>query len=70
MTTYHHSSIAVIMTFGNFTGGNFYVPAIGKQFAMKPGGAMTMRTGISSGSHEFTGERYQVEFFLPDLGNS
>lgn len=72
-TTSHPSQWVVVMAFGNFSGGELR-PAMGDQelprLSLKPGGVTIMRTAAQIKTSLFDGERYQVEFYLPDLGGN
>ncbi|KAF8849224.1 hypothetical protein BDZ45DRAFT_753022 [Acephala macrosclerotiorum] len=70
MTTYHPSQVAAFMAFGNFIDGHHVAPMVGMRCELKPGDIMKQKTIIPPASMKFTGERYQLEFFLPDLENS
>ncbi|KUJ12548.1 uncharacterized protein LY89DRAFT_738324 [Mollisia scopiformis] len=70
LTTSHPSRTVSIMTFGYFTGGDLDLPMLNQTLPMRPGTSTILCTAFKTGSTPFVGERYQVEFFLPDLTTS
>lgn len=64
-STFHPSETVGAMILGNYTGGECCT--FGMALGIQPGGFQMFNAGIPISIAQFQGERYQVEFFLPDL---
>ncbi len=70
LTTSHKSQIAMIVPIGEYTGGDIVGPESKLITDLKAGELHVWRGGTSIGNLGFQGERYQLEFFLPNLEES
>lgn len=69
LTTSHRSQMAMIVPIGEYTGGDIVWPESSASTDLKAGQVLVWRDGDGSnvGNLVFEGERYQLEFFLPNL---
>ncbi|KAF8849223.1 hypothetical protein BDZ45DRAFT_810156 [Acephala macrosclerotiorum] len=71
MTTFHRSSVAAVMVLGSFRNGGEMLrihPERGRQQGMlSPGKIGLAPTAHPLGATKFDGERYQLDFFMPEL---
>jgi hypothetical protein len=69
LQTTHPSKLASFAVIGRrlFNGGGIAVPALGTLHALMPGGFLVLDTAMEVHTTPFSGERYELQFFIPEL---
>ena len=69
LATTHPSKLAAFAVIGRglFTGGDLALPALDMRHTLKPGNHVVFHTAFDIHNTPFSGERYELQFFLPDL---